>query len=75
MISRIPPRLVEGRIAFVTKREAGGGGRGGADRRAAHVAYGQIVWSWRAYAGAKSVMMLRITRVTVANAGSPSSAL
>jgi hypothetical protein len=45
--------LIEGRIAVVTKRGAGGGGRGSADRRAAHLAYGEVVWSWRALAGAK----------------------
>jgi hypothetical protein len=53
----IPPRH-EGRIAIVTTREAGSGGREGAVRRAAIFADGEIVWSWRAHAGAKPATML-----------------
>jgi hypothetical protein len=48
----------KGRIAIVTKREAGCGGRGCADGRAALDADGEVVWSWRAHAGAKFAMML-----------------
>ena len=57
-----PASIAEGRIAIVTKREAGRGGRDGADRRAASIAYGEVVWSWRAYAGAKLVTMPRASR-------------
>jgi hypothetical protein len=42
-----PASLAEGRFADVTRREAGCGGRGGAVRRAAAFADGEVVWSWR----------------------------
>jgi hypothetical protein len=53
VMSPHPASIAEGRIAIVTTREAGCGGRGCADRRAAHDADGEVVWSWRAHAGAK----------------------
>ncbi len=55
---RHPASIAEGRIAIVTRREAGCGGRGGAERRTASVADGEVVWSWRAHAGAKLATML-----------------
>src|SRR5690242_18959691 len=52
--------------------EAGCGGREGAGRRTARDADGQVVWSWRAHAGAKFSRGSRgRARTTVANAGSP----
>jgi hypothetical protein len=53
---RHPASMAEGRIAIVTTREAGCGGREGADRRAATFADGEAVWSWRPEAGAKSAI-------------------
>jgi hypothetical protein len=40
-----PPQ--EGRLANVTTRAVGCDGRECADRRAALIAYGEVVWSWR----------------------------
>jgi len=54
-------------VRVVTDVGAECGGRFGGARRAAREADGEIVWSWRPDAGAKSAMMLRITLVTVAN--------
>jgi hypothetical protein len=48
----VPPRH-EGRTRR-HEREAGCGGREEADRRAVLFADGEVVWSWRAHAGAKS---------------------
>src|ERR1700757_782320 len=50
----IPPRY-EGRIAIVTKREAGSDGRDHIVRHAMGIADGESVWSWRPWAGAKSI--------------------
>ena len=35
---------------------------------------GEVVWSWRAHAGAKLATMFRIAPITVAKAGSPGRA-
>ena len=56
----------EGRFAIVTKRGPECGGREGAERRTADLAYGKAVWSWRPDAGVKLAMMLRITLMMVA---------
>jgi len=50
---------------IVTKRGAGCDGRGGAARRAATVADGEVVWSWRPLAGVKLATMLCIAPMTV----------
>ena len=54
IISTSPRRLVsqEGRLAIVTKRGAGCGGRGGAATNA-QPADGKVVWSWSPDAGIK----------------------
>jgi hypothetical protein len=57
------------------ERGAECGGREGADRRTALFAYGEVVWSWRAHAGAKlSQSSKGFAPATVANAGSPGRA-
>ncbi len=71
IFSRIPPHH-EGRIAIVTKREAGSGGRDGDSGRLALDTDGEVVWSWRPMAGAKLAEMLRISPMTVTTkSGSP----
>jgi hypothetical protein len=47
MVSSVPPPPQEGRLANVTTRAVGCDGRECADRRAALIAYGEVVWSWR----------------------------
>jgi hypothetical protein len=54
IFSRNPPRQ-EGRIAIVTKREAGCDGRGRHQWTTGADADGEVVWSWRPDAGAKLV--------------------
>jgi hypothetical protein len=46
-------RLDKGRIAIVTERGVGCGGRGGVDTTSDIAADGEIVWFWRSDAGAK----------------------
>jgi alkanesulfonate monooxygenase SsuD/methylene tetrahydromethanopterin reductase-like flavin-dependent oxidoreductase (luciferase family) len=54
----------EGRLAIVTKRVVGCGGREGCETSAAE-ADGEVVWSWRPDAGAKFRGFIR--EATVAN--------
>jgi hypothetical protein len=50
----LPSRLAARGVRVVTDVEVGCGGRGGGARRASSVADGEVAWSWRPDAGAKS---------------------
>src|SRR5438105_13443307 len=63
-----PSHPNEGRLAIVTKRAVGCGGRVACERRTQAVAYGEVVWSRHPDAGAK------LSRKTIAREGRSVSA-